>query len=154
MDEVSLALGITGTGGVVLALAAYLVSKGLKSQCLAAKMEMSFDVHQVDPNQKPQTISNLTRDELEIIIVDVLAKHRRNSVISTGGNIVIPNIVQQMRQPSLKEIEEMIKETIHEANHNSPANRSRSGSEESHVSFKSHHSRSKDDHIVILKEEV
>jgi hypothetical protein len=150
MDKISLALGITGTSGVVFALAAYLVSKGLKSQCLAAKMEMSFDVHQVDPNQK-QTLSNLTREELEILVVDIMAKHRRNSAISTGNNIVIPI---QTKQPSLKEIEEMIKETIHDANHNMPANRSRSGSEESHVSYKSHHSRTKDDHIVIMKEEL
>jgi homoserine dehydrogenase len=158
MDEVSLALGITGTGGVAVALIMYLMTKGVRSKCLAAKMEMSFDVHQVNDQDKQQeTLSNLTRVDLEEIIVDIMKKHKRNSVTTVhAANIVIP-AASQARQPSFKEIEEMIKDTIHESVRGSPSTRSRSGSEDSHrshISYKSHHSKGKDDHIIILKEEL
>jgi len=163
MDRISLALGITGTGGVIVGLVAYLVSKGIRSKCLAAKMEMSFDVHKVDKdherdddsgNSKEKTLKNLTRSDLEDIIIEVMNRQRRSSCgNSVGGNIIIPNILQAS-QPSLRELEEMIKESIHDVKRGSPHTRSRSGSEESHRSHKSQHSRCKDDHIVILKEEL
>ena len=153
MDKIALALGITGTGGVVIGIVAYLIAKGIRSNCLAAKMEMNFDLHKVDSNKSSQSISNLTRAELETVILEILAKHRRSSAGNVhGGNIIIPNILQS-GQPSLKEIEEMIKDTIHDAR-GSPGARSRSGSEDSHISHKSQHSKCKDDHIVILKDDL
>jgi PHD/YefM family antitoxin component YafN of YafNO toxin-antitoxin module len=158
MDKLPLALGITGTTTVVIAIVAYLISKGLKSKCLAAKMEMSFDIHRVKDNHteneiRNQPISSLTRGELETMIVDIMSKHKHSTVtFSNAGNVVLPTMTP--KQPSLSEIEEMIKETIHEVSHSSPATRSRSGSEDSHRSHKSYHSRGKEENTVILKEEV
>jgi hypothetical protein len=157
MDDLSLIFGIFGTSGVAVAIAFYIVSKGFKSKCLAAKMEMSLDIHQVkgspkeSPVAKPDSIGNMTRSELEIMIVDILHKHRHNSVTFVP-NPVLPPVA---KQPSFQEIEDMIKITLQEA-----TGRSRSGSEESsrshrsHHSHHSHHSKGKEEYRTTIREEL
>ena len=151
MDEASLILGITGTGGVVCAIVMYVLSKGLRSNCRALKMEVNLDIHQTDESGKEQPLS-LTRSELEAIIVETVHKMPNPASIS-AGNIILPTIQMPERQPSLHELEEIIRDSIHKSSdRESLYTRSRSESEDSH---RSHHSkgRAKEEsssiHIVV-----
>ena len=174
MDEASLLLGITGTGGVIGTLIFYLVSKGFRSNCMAMKMEMNVDVHQVkEEGENPNTniLQHMTRSELEEIIVDTIRKNntRRNSDQSYSVNIVMPNAlkpqesVQQSEAAYMKEMEDAIKDRIMFMDlHDTPDTRSRSESEGSHKSHKSHlshkssHSKHqhKEEHAIIIREQL
>ena len=183
MDEISLIFGITGTGGVVCAIVMYALSKGFKSNCRAMKMEMNLDIHEAKSNDNsPQpdqnVLTNLTRKELEEIIVETLKRihGRRDSDQSYSVNIVIPNTnTKQIKDiQHIKELEEVLLDNVIEM-HYTPESRSRSGSEESHRSYpsqrshRSHHShlshhshkhkvgQSKshnEEHIIIVKEQL
>lgn len=177
MDEASLLLGITGTGGVVGALIFYLATKGFRSKCMAMGMGMNVDVHQVkeDEGSPKNTIKDMTRSELEEIILDTLKKinTRRNSDQSYSVNIVMPNAATKAPEPNqqsdmayMREMEDAIKDRIMFMDlHDTPETRSRSESEGSHKSHKSHkshlshkssHSKHilKEEHIVIISEQL
>ena len=177
MDKLALGLGITGTGGVICVAVAYLISKGFKSKCLAATVEMSVDIHKTDKNQNDteKTIGTMNRVQLEEIIVEIMTKQTQIQIqmqgqgqgqgqnqsqsqtpgpavnVSNTSNIVIPI---NPRGPSHRDIQDMIKEKILEARANDEYTRSRSGSEDSHRSHKSHNSKGKEDNFNILKEEL
>lgn len=157
MEDLSLALGVTGTGGVIFMIGAYLVSKGIKSSCLAAQTQLSLDIRKVDDSKKDEepTPNNISRAELEEIIVHAIAAHTQRQHqgavnVSNTSNIVMPTV----RQPSQRDIDDMIKEKIIEAKANDEYTRSRSGSEDSRRSHKSSNSKGKEDNFVMLREEL
>jgi hypothetical protein len=171
MDDLSLALGVTGTGGVIIMIAAYLVSKGIKSSCLAAQTELSLDIRKVGEFDKfkreDSSLSNMTKKDLEDIIINTITayseqkdnkEHKEQKQqkqqneqgginVSNTSNIILPAIQKDS-------IRDMIREKMIEARANDPYTRSRSGSEDSHKSNKSNKSRGKEDNFVILKEEL
>ena len=161
MDEVSLILGITGTGGVVCAIVFYILSYGMKSKCRLMKTDIDVNVHTVTIEEemkersiKENSIANLTKAELEEIILRVIHTTTNNTAPFASGNILIP-----IGHPHAAFLEDRMRSTTHRMN-DSPFTRSRSESEESHrshkshKSHKSHHSRGKDDTIHIMREEI
>lgn len=158
MEEVSLILGIVGTGGAICAIVLYVLSNGVKSKCRVMKTALDIDIHTVtreeeDKEQalKNNSLANLSRVELEELIANIIAKSANNI---SSRNIIIPinNTSGSFHEDKLKEI----------INHrsDSPYTRSRSDSEESHRSHKSHrsqhsyYSKGKEDIIHIMKEEI
>jgi len=154
MDEISLILGITGTGGFAISIILYALSKGMNSKCRSMQMEMSLDIHSVDSDPMKQQIGSITRGELEEIIIGTLAKH---TPALTNTNVIVPQYPSQN-----KDFEDMLKSTILQMNdRGSPFTRSRSESEDSHKSHKSHksnkslrtsYSKNKEDSIIILQD--
>ena len=155
MDEVSLILGITGTGGVICAIVLYVLSKGLQSKCRFMKTELDLNIHTVtaEEESRENSISKLSRFELEELIVHLIEKAMNNHTRVTSANTMFQN------DHRANLIEDRIKEIIYTVN-DSPHTRSRSESEESHKSHRSHksnksyHSRGKDIPIYIMHEEL
>ena len=103
MDEISLILGITGTGGFAISIILYALSKGMNSKCRSMQMEMSLDIRSVDSDPMKQQIGTLTRGELEEIIIGTLAKH---TPALTNTNVIVPQYPSQN-----KDFEDMLKST-------------------------------------------
>jgi hypothetical protein len=68
MDATSLALGGTGTAGVVIGLIYFLLKKGARSKCVVAGQTIVVDVHETTKNE-------MSPKSNEVVISDAVRQH-------------------------------------------------------------------------------
>ena len=66
MDSpISLALGVTGTTGSVIALIWWVIARGLHSRCLLAGSSITIDIHKETPAEKTARTQSLA----EVVVI-------------------------------------------------------------------------------------
>ena len=71
MDNLTLGLGATSTGAIVLMIIAFLVRRGLHSQCMVGGQVITLDVHRVNPEPEVPTPENSTTVSVEEVLPEV-----------------------------------------------------------------------------------
>ena len=71
MDNLTLGLGATSTGAIVLMIIAFLVRRGLHSQCMVGGQVITLDVHRVNPEPEVPTPDNATTVSVEEVLPEV-----------------------------------------------------------------------------------
>ena len=81
MDNLTLGLGASGVGGVVMLIVGWIIAKGIHSRCIAGGNVIELDVHRATPAElsKPQESSHTasvdTSDSVAVEIATPVATH-------------------------------------------------------------------------------
>ena len=68
MDGLTLGLGASGLGGVVILIVGWFIAKGIHSRCVYGGNEITLDIHRVAEGSTPAVAATVTSDSAAVVV--------------------------------------------------------------------------------------